>query len=229
MNDLLENPRAMILASMLLFLGAILVFNYFFNTRNTILKQLKKTPSKSPNAIKENEYVFVKGKAKAIGEPLIAPLSGKKCLLYEIVVEEKRKSWVSIYNDTILQDFYIDSHGEKVRVDTRLPRKFRRVFLDKDTSGGSSVWKKPNHKLTAYLKTKGTDSKNFLGIQRKLRYKEGILEIDENVAIKGIANWKTLSQPIEGFNYSKIVTLTGSKKQKLLITDTKKAFENKLR
>jgi len=55
-------------------------------------------------------------------------------------------------------------------------------------------------------------------------YTEGIIELNEPIAVKGIAQWKLLKEPIEGYSYSKILTLTGVKKEKLLITDEPKAL-----
>mgnify|MGYP000748910719 CR=1 FL=1 len=51
------------------------------------------------------------------------------------------------------------------------------------------------------------------------------IELDEKIAVLGVAKWKTLKEPIEGFSYSKILTLSGIDKQKLLITDIKKATQ----
>ncbi|MFL1011099.1 hypothetical protein [Flavisericum labens] len=51
-----------------------------------------------------------------------------------------------------------------------------------------------------------------------MRFKEGIIELNEPISVKGIAQWKTLKQPVEGYSYSKILTLSGTKKEKLLVT-----------
>ena len=64
-----------------------------------------------------------------------------------------------------------------------------------------------------------------------MRYSEGVIELNEPITVKGVAQWKILNEPIEGYSYSKILTLTGTKKEKLLVTDEPKALlrvENKL-
>ena len=56
-----------------------------------------------------------------------------------------------------------------------------------------------------------------------MRYSEGVIELNEPIAVKGIARWEILNEPIKGYSYSK--------KEKLLITDEPKALlrvENKL-
>ena len=79
-------------------------------------------------------------------------------------------------------------------------------------------------KLEAYLKQHNKKSMGILGINKTIRYTEGVIELDEPIAIKGIAKWKVLKEAIKGYSYSKILTLEGTKKEKLLITDEPKAL-----
>lgn len=69
------------------------------------------------------------------------------------------------------------------------------------------------------LKQYNIDSTGFLGFNKQLRYTEGIIEIGEEITVAGIAKWKNLSEPIEGYSYSKIAALESTEKQKLIITD----------
>ena len=69
------------------------------------------------------------------------------------------------------------------------------------------------------LKSYNITSTGILGFNKSLRYKEAIIEIGEQITVAGIAKWKTLSQPIEGYSYSKIAALESTEKQKLIITD----------
>ncbi|WP_298239440.1 hypothetical protein [uncultured Algibacter sp.] len=57
------------------------------------------------------------------------------------------------------------------------------------------------------------------------RCNEGLIELNEEIAIKGIAKWKTLKEPIEGYSYSRILTLNGTSEKRLLITDTQEALK----
>lgn len=43
--------------------------------------------------------------------------------------------------------------------------------------------------------------------------------VGETIAVKGMAQWKAINQEIEGYKGSKILTLTGTKRNKLIITD----------
>ena len=65
-----------------------------------------------------------------------------------------------------------------------------------------------------FLKKHGKKSAGLFGFNKTLRFKEGIIETNENIAIKGIAEWKSFNQPIEGYSYSKKLTLKGTAKYK---------------
>lgn len=60
------------------------------------------------------------------------------------------------------------------------------------------------------------------GFNKTLRYTEGIIEVGEEITVAGFVEWETLKEPIEGYSYSKIATLKGSEKQKVIITDLPK-------
>ena len=60
---------------------------------------------------------------------------------------------------------------------------------------------------------------NYFGFNKTLRYTEAIIETGENITVAGIAKWKSLSEPIPEYPYSKIAALESDEKQKLIITD----------
>ena len=83
--------------------------------------------------------------------------------------------------------------------------------------------------LEKLLRKHQKESTGFFGFNKTLRYREGIIEEGEAIAVKGLAQWKTLSEPIEGYSYSKLLTLTGDKKHKLIITDVPEATKRERR
>ena len=66
----------------------------------------------------------------------------------------------------------------------------------------------------------------LLGFNKRLRYKEGIIEIGEHITVAGIAKWKTLNEPLPDYPYSKIAALESEGKQKLIITDLPEVLPN---
>ena len=213
-------------ACMFLFVVLVGVTSFYFSTKNRILREFKKSRKKNVNSIKRNEYAKIIGQAKHVNTPLIAPLSGRECVYYHVIVEvQGDKNWRKIIDDVKTQDFFIDCASEMVMIKPEtLDKNLKRIYLVKDFNGKSGFRKDLPKNIEAYLAQHNKKSTSFLGTNKQMRYKEGIIALNETIAVKGVAEWKTLNQPIEGYSYSKILTLTGTKKQKLLITDEPKAL-----
>jgi hypothetical protein len=216
------------LIPILMFLTVVIVgiLSFYYSRKNRMLREFKKSRKKSINSIKRNEYAKIIGKAKHVKSPLIAPLSGRECVYYHVIVEVKNdKNWRKIIDDVKAQDFFIATNTEMAIVKTSdLDKASNYVHLVKDFNKKSGFRNDAPEKLEAYLKTYSKKSTGLFGINKQMRYKEGVIELDEAIAVKGICEWKNLSEPIAGYSYSKILTLTGTKKQKLLVTDEPKAL-----
>jgi hypothetical protein len=231
MEDILlffeENSKLII---PILMFSAVLVFaliGSYFSNKKMMLREFKKSRKKSINRIQENEYAKIIGKATHVHEPLEAPLSGRRCVYYHVMVEVKGdKSWRRIINDEKHQDFFIESNSEMAIVKISATQKStRRFHLVKDYKEKSGFRNDATEKLEAYLKYHNKNSTSILGINKTIRYTEGVIELNEPIAVKGVAKWSALKEPIEGYSYSKILTVTGSKEEKLLVTDEPKALE----
>ncbi|WP_430411307.1 hypothetical protein [Kordia sp.] len=208
-------------------IGTLIIVGIFFSTKNRILRELKKVRRKQIQSVRENEYVKIVGKAKHAGEPLIAPLSKRECVYYDVKVEEKRgKHWKIIIDDVKFQDFFINTGTENaiINLKRQLPAT-KRIYLVTDHSLNSGVFKNIDPEIEQYLKENGNKSTGFLGMNKSLRYKESIIELDEEIAVMGIGKWQTIDTPIDGYSDSRVLTLNGSKKQKLLVTDVPKAMK----
>ena len=93
------------------------------------------------------------------------------------------------------------------------------MLLIKDKKTSSGTFNNPTPEFESLLRQYNIDPLNFLGFNKSLRYKEGVIEIGEQITVSGIAKWKTLNQPIPGYHYSKIAELVNQGKEKLIITD----------
>lgn len=210
--------------------GIIIVMatSFYFNTKNTILRVAKKLKNKPISRVREGAYVKIIGNVRHVKDPLIAPLSGRKCVYYQIIVEQKgNKNWHTIINDSSFQEFFIEAAGEMALINCHEFEKMTKVFLVKDHNESSGTFKDASFKLEQYLELHGKSSTGILGFNRQTRYKEGILALDEEIAVVGSAHWKSLAETVKGYRYSKILTLMGRPKKKLLITDHPKALNHK--
>ncbi len=207
-----------------LLFGTILFCSFYFGARQTMVRSLSKIKRRSVASLKSNELVKVYGKALHVEEPLIAPLSKRQCIFYTVKIEKrvsrgKTSHWKTIVEDQKIQNFFLEQQGSFVIVKpTQVPKNYKSyLMVDKRTSSGT--FNKPTPEFQAVLDTYNISSENFFGFNKRLRYKEGIIEIGEHITVSGIAKWKSLKATIEGYNYSKIVALESNENQKLLITD----------
>ncbi|EDP96571.1 hypothetical protein U8527_21615 [Kordia algicida OT-1] len=207
--------------------GAFIFVAIYFSIKNKILRELKKVRRKNIQSVRENEYVKIVGKAKYAGEPLIAPLSKRKCVYYDVKVKEKRgKHWRNIINDVQFQDFFIQTGTDSAIIHLNTRRGFeKRVHLVADHAFSSGFLNTVDEEVERYLGQYGKNSKGAFGFNRTMRYTERIIEVDEEIAVMGIGKWSTIDTPIDGYSDSRILTLSGNSKQRLLITDEPKALE----
>lgn len=215
-------------ALIVLTIGTIVFCAFYFSAKQIILRKLSKTRLKAIASLKTNEFVKIHGKALHVKEPLIAPLSKRKCIFYTMKIQKKVSSgksshWKTIVNEAQIQEFFVEQNGSYAIVKpSRNPKNYRsHLVIDKKTASGT--FNDPTPEFEALLKTYNIDSSGVFGFNKQLRYEEGVLEIGEKVTIAGTAKWKTLSEPIPEYSYSKIVALQSTDKQKLIITDDPKA------
>lgn len=210
----------------------IIFLAYYFDNKQVVVRTLKKLPSSGISGIRTNQLTKVTGKALHVEEPLVAPFSKRKCIFYRIKIEEKRHTgksshWVTLVKDERFQPFFIERNGEYVIVNpSRNPINYRaHLVIDKKTSSG--FFKESTPEFEQLLREYNVRSKGFLGFKKSIRYQEAIIEVGEEVTVAGIAKWKNLNEPIEGYSYSKIASLESTEKQKIIITDLPKEKVNK--
>lgn len=197
---------------------------YYFNTKQVVIRKLSKITYRPIGSLKTNELSKITGKALHVKEPLLAPFSKRPCIFYSIKIEQKKSNgkstyWKSIVKEEKFQEFFVEINGDYVMVQpTQTPKNYiSHLVVDKKISSGT--FNDPSPEFELLLKSYNITSKGILGFNKSLRYKEAIIEIGEQITVAGIAKWKTLNQPIEGYNYSKIAALESTEKQKLIITD----------
>jgi len=205
-------------------IGIIIFCTYYFSAKNVIIRTLSKIPHKPASSLKTNELSKVSGKALHVKEPLIAPYSNRKCVFYQIIIEQKVSTgksshWKTLVKEERFQEFFIQTKNDFVIIKPQEQPKNYICHLVKDKDQSSGAFNDPSPQFVSVLKRYNIDSETFLGFNKRLRYKEGIIAIGEEITVAGIAKWKTLSEPLPEYPYSKIATLESVNKQKIIITD----------
>lgn len=221
-----NGSQLVILATCITVVLIIVFLNLFFSPKKVIIRAFKKDRKKTINSVRDKDYAKVIGIAKHINTPLIAPLSGRPCVYYHVMVTVKvGKNWRRIINDIKAQDFFIETNTDKALVKALVIEKnTTKCYLVKNLKYNSSFRNNISQELQTYLKQHSHKNTNFLGRTKTIKYTERVIEIDVKIGVKGIAKWETITAPLKGYSYSKILTLEGTKKENLLITNEPKAL-----
>jgi len=231
---LLSSNEIIIIPIIIVLVGVIAFFGYYFSAKQVILRKLSKTPKKSIGGLKTNQFTKVSGKALHVKPPLIAPLSGRQCIFYSIEIDKKVSTgkstrWKTIVKEEKIQEFFINTNGDFTIVrPTQSPRNFI-SYLVKDRKTSSGTFSDPIPEFESLLRRYNIEPTNFFGFNKTLRYKEGVVEIGEQITVAGIAKWKTLREPIPDYHYSKIAELVSEGKYRIIITDEPKALKRNSR
>ncbi|MGH1387504.1 hypothetical protein [Kordia sp.] len=209
------------------FILTVVILSLYFSPKNIVLREVKKIRRKPIHSVRKNEYAKVIGKAKSADKPLVAPLSKRKCVYYDVKIKEKRgKHWRTIVDDVQFQDFFLQAGTENAVIHLNTRRKSeKRIHLVADHAISSGFLNNLDEEAAHYLKQYGKNSTTTFGFNKTLRFTERIIEVDEEIAVIGIGKWTTIDTPIDGYSDSRVLALTGTEKQKLLITDEPKAME----
>ena len=220
-----------VLISVSLF-GLIAYLIYYYNPKTIILRRLKNLPNQRIGSLKTKTYSKIEGTALNIEEPLIAPLSKRKCIFYKMQIQKKVSSgknshWKTIVNEEEIQDFFIEQTGERMVVlPIKTPKNYYDYLVtDKKTSTG--LFQELTPEFATLLKFYNIKTDNLFGFNKQLRYKEAIVEVGERITVAGYVNWQKLDNPVKDYNYSSIATVTAKGNDKILITDSPKALKPK--
>ncbi len=129
------------------------------------------------------------------GPALIAPLSGRRCAYYYVLVErnsrtDKNSSWNTIIEEEVSGKFVIRDgrHCAQIKANNL------KTYLVQDMSYSSGFLEDATEVLEKYLEDHGERSETLLGFNKTLRYKEGILEEGEMIAVVGRGEWKSAGE-----------------------------------
>lgn len=197
---------------------------WYFSAKQKVKRILTKLTDKKIISLKSNQFSRITGKTISINEPFLAPLSKRKCVFYQIIIEqetgdEDSSSWKTLIEEERFQEFLLEQNGEYALVELQqYPQNFLcHLVVDKKTTSGS--FKKPSPKFEELLRHYNIKSTGFFGFNKQLRYKEAIIEIGEKITVAGRVQHKAIDFKIPDYNYSKIVALQSTEKQKIIITD----------
>ncbi len=220
-----------VIITLILIAVVVIFLFYYYSSKRVVLRTLGRLPFQRLGSLRTNAYSKIEGKALSIEEPLVAPLSGRECVFYQILIEKrvqrgKHSHWKTLVDEEKIQDFFIIQKGERCIV---LPKTNPRNFiahLDTDRTIRSGTFNDPTPEFMNVLNMFNIKSEGFFGFNKQLRYKEAIIEVGERITVAGKVKWMDLENNIADYSYSSIVSMFGDDgKNRLIITDSPKAFD----
>ncbi len=176
-------------------LGAFAIIagaRWFLAREQRLKRRIKTLPLSSIGETPELQDVRVTGQLAYLGDraPLEAPLSGRPCAAWRVVVRERRgsgknKRWVTVLVESDSRDFVLEDGTGRAIVDGTLVE----LALDFDRKGGAGFFSGPSPTLEQFLHERGIATKGVV-FGKTLDYREGALEAGEQVTVAGSGTWE---------------------------------------
>jgi len=210
----------------IIFIGAFIilfgfiVFLNFFSKKATIIRKLKKSANQKIANVTDGEIARITGKVELIAEPLTAPLSGRSCVFYHVLVEQRVSTGKSVRWKTLIEEEVAGEFG--IRDDdycARIEGGNMKSYIVDDRKFTSGYMNDASEDLLQYLRRHGYDSENFLGLNKTIRYREGILEEGETIAVLGKCRWQSAESGQWSDTYGKVLVIGPAGKEPVYLSD----------
>ena len=199
---------------------AIVIYNNFFSAKAVIKRTLRKAPQKQISEITDGEIVKFIGTVESIDEPLLSPLSNRKCTYYSIIIEQKVSSgknshWKTLVKKKRSNKFVIRDKEHHAIINTKNIKSH--IVVDREYSSGFLNDVDP--RLEAYLLEHNIKSETAFGFNKTLRYREGVLELGEKIAVLGKGKWENGSDFELPSEIEKVLSVSPGEKDFIYLSD----------
>jgi hypothetical protein len=176
--------------------------------------------------------VRLTGRIFGIGDLQHAPLSGRPCVAYEVLVDEfgtsngpggvHRRRWAELRE---ANPFLVADESGKARIDTSGPFLMSLNHDYTGTTGWFSKYPGTHQALASFLSSMGIPSTNWLGRWRRFHYVEGVLEEGELVSVSanGVLELDPAAEQVSARSPPQRLVLRGTEALPLLISDNQEA------
>ncbi len=200
-----------------LFIGAIaivaigvtaFVISRIFNKDAVVQRGLWKLPATPIKDVVEGARIKIKGRLAYQGDPIAAPLTGRKCAYYALRVEvtTPNQAWVPLVTEEKGGDFVLEDGTGKAIV--RFAND--KVVATHDAGMHSRAPEGKHIDLDGFLAGRGHSKASLEG--KELRCFEGVLEEGEIVAVAAVGTW-------EGSGDARVLILRAPAGDTMLISD----------
>ena len=213
-------PEVFIIIAIALGIAGIVFVSLYYSKKAVVKRKLKNALDKKISEFISGDIAKIVGKVEIVGNPLIAPLSGRPCAYYYVLVEEKVSSgksthWSTIIEEEIAGAFVVRDGRYSAHINTKNVKS----YLVQDRIYTSGFGEDATEVLEKYLRQHGQKSEGFFSINKSLRYKEGILEEGELIAAIGRGEWKNADQAQLPENYDRVLEISSTEEEPVYLSD----------
>lgn len=215
----MDDNATLYVVGFLILVGIIVFVCNYYSKKAVVKRKLKKAVDKKISSFVSGDIAKIVGKVEIVGEPIIAPLSGRKCAYYYILVEErvstgKSSHWRTIIEEEVSGSFLVRDGRYCAHINTQKVKS----YIVQDRLYTSGFMEDATAVLERYLKVHGQESEGFLGFNKTLRYKEGVLEHGEIIAALGRGEWKNANSDQISEN-SRILEINSTEEAPVFLSD----------
>jgi len=147
-----------------------------------IKRALRAAPTVSIARLAEGDLARIIGKAKVLDDQLVAPLTGRACVLYiaRVQQEDGDGDWRTVIEEEHCVPFVVDDGTGRAIVDARGGD----LAIDFDAHSSSGTFHDPDEREAAFLAKHGHSSRGLV-FNKGLRYREAAIELGETIAVLG--------------------------------------------
>lgn len=197
----------------------IAVVGSFYTKKAVIKRKLKKAGIKKISEFMNGDVARLVGKVEFVDQPLVSPLSGRTCSHYYVLVEKssgsKNSSWEKLIEEEVSSKFVIRDGAHCAFIHAQNIKS----YIVQDRRYSSGLLEDATDVLEKYLNAHGHESEGILGFNKTLRYHEGILENNEEIAVYGKGEWKDASHVGLPQHYGKVLVITSHDEESVYLSD----------
>ena len=123
-------------------------------------------------------------------QPILAPLTGRRCALYSVVVWRER----ALIRDVDGVSFYLTDPSGHALVEISDPSRLRLALVN-DARFRLGTQQVADRELEAFLRWHGRRARRLLGRSEPIQFEEGVLEEGEEVTVCGVGAWEVDPSP----------------------------------
>ena len=198
-----------------------LLFAYIFSRKVLIKDELKKVKQKKIGDFKDGDKGRIVGKVVFAGQTLTAPISGRKCSWYHVRVTQYKYVGEARYAQVLLDeskqgDVVICDGDHYAIIDTREAK----AFITSDVVYNSGFLQDASPELQSFLKKYKVAETNMIGLNKTMKYEEGVLEKDETFTVSGQGFWNESADHNLKIPAKQVLVITTSKEnEKVYVSD----------